>query len=361
MRDTLCTCPRLSENSPVPRVGVTLSKQTLQVLLVEDDPVAAGVLEAQLSADFFNRFESILAGSLEAAIERLRSGSFDVIVLDLLLPDARGLEALHALVDHGFDTPIVVLTSLDDEEVAAKALQQGAQDYLVKGELHGRLVARSIRYAVERNRLTQALRGLALIDEHTGLYNRRGFSNLAGQTLNNARRRGQGVALISVVLEDPPERGSELESGVVRPAMRRLASLLRDTFRASDLLARISEREFIVLAIQAAREGAKVAVARFEKSLGNGSSTAPRYPIQIGLDWIRSEDLPAADALPGVEAGGLSALPGEVPTPTQCARAVSDSTCRNLYLSWPCHTSTRKGSRWVAHAGEQGHEQHQHP
>jgi len=280
-------------------VGVTLPKPTLQLLLVEDDPVAAGVLEAQLSADFSTRFESVLAGSLEAAIERLRGGSFDVIVLDLLLPDARGLEALHALVDLGSETPIVVLTSLDDEEVAAKALQQGAQDYLVKGELHGRLVARSIRYAVERFRLTQTLRSLALIDEQTGLYNRRGFSTLAGQTLNSARRRGQGVALISVVLEDPADRESELESGVVRPAMRRLASLLRDTFRASDLMARISDREFVVLAIQGAREGAKVAVTRFEKSLDDGSSATARYAIQIGLDWIGPEDLPAADALLG--------------------------------------------------------------
>lgn len=301
-----------------------MSKKTVQVLLIEDDPVAAGVFEAQLSADFTTRYEAELVGNLAGGVQRLGETNYDVIVLDLLLPDARGLEALEELVLLETEIPIVVLTSLDDEEVAAKALQSGAQDYLVKGEIHGRLVARSIRYAIERHRLTQALRSMALIDEGTGLYNRRGFSNLAAQTLNTARRRKQGVALISVALEEALKPGAELESGIVRPIMRRLASLLRDTFRASDLLARVGDREFVVLAIQGDRKGAKIAVSRFEASLENGSGNGSgvRYPIRVGLDWISSDDLPTPESLLGrydsVEGptrelrfnGGLSLPPG---------------------------------------------------
>ncbi len=279
----------------------TVSKQTLQVLLIEDDPVAAGVFEAQLSADFTTRYEAVVVGDLATATQSLQEASYDVIVLDLLLPDARGLEALEELVELDTEIPIVVLTSLDDEDVAAKALQRGAQDYLVKGETHGRLVARSIRYSIERHRLTQALRSMALIDEGTGLYNRRGFSNLAAQTLNTARRRKQGVALISVALEAAPPPQAELDSGLVRPIMRRLASLLRDTFRASDLLARVGDRELVVLAIQGERQGAKTAVSRFEGSLNNGGgrSSGERYPIRVDLDWIGPDDLPAPETLLG--------------------------------------------------------------
>jgi diguanylate cyclase (GGDEF)-like protein len=283
-----------------------LGQKTVHVLLIEDDPVSAGVLEAQLAADFTTRYEPVLEGSLAAGLERLRNGHFDVVVLDLLLPDARGLDSLRQVIEVGHDLPIVVLTSLDDEEVAAKALQQGAQDYLVKGEIHGRLMARSIRYAIERQRLNHALRGLALIDELTGLYNRCGFANLAEQQISTARRHGRGVALISLTLEDSsdgdvpafdPTAAAGVEASAEDQLVQRVSSVLRDTFRASDLLTRIGNREFLILAVQGGRDGARAALKRLQKNLEVPPGTPSTFSLRIGLDWIEPAELPSASAL----------------------------------------------------------------
>lgn len=82
-------------------------------------------------------------------------GHFDVVLLDLSLPDSRGLDSLIALKPFAAALPIVVLTGFDDETLATGAMQLGAQDYLVKGQVTGSLLVRSIRYAIERQRAEQ--------------------------------------------------------------------------------------------------------------------------------------------------------------------------------------------------------------
>src|SRR5690606_26082161 len=86
----------------------------------------------------------------ESAVQRLREGSFDVVLLDLRLPDSDGLGTFATLYAEAPDTPIVVLAQPHDETIALKAVKSGAQDYLIKGEVHGTLLARALRYAVER-------------------------------------------------------------------------------------------------------------------------------------------------------------------------------------------------------------------
>ena len=125
------------------------------LLLVEDNRA-----DADLVADYFDGGASgetavvvERAERLATALQRIRSERFDLVLLDLSLPDARGLEALAALTAAAPEVPIVVMTGLADDEVALAALHEGAQDYLIKGEDGGRVVRRAVRYAVERHRL----------------------------------------------------------------------------------------------------------------------------------------------------------------------------------------------------------------
>jgi sigma-B regulation protein RsbU (phosphoserine phosphatase) len=97
-------------------------------------------------------FELVNVELLSAAIERCQEEKFDVILLDLGLPDSSGLETFFSIYAHAGNVPIVVLSGLSDERAAVKAVQAGAQDYLVKGQLSDRLLIRSLRYAIERNR-----------------------------------------------------------------------------------------------------------------------------------------------------------------------------------------------------------------
>ncbi len=102
-------------------------------------------------------FELEHAERLSAGVQRLERGDVDVVLLDLDLPDSRGLDTFTKLRNQAAAVPIVVLTSMDDEDQAAKAVQLGAQDYLIKGQVESELLGRSLRYAIERQRLLREL------------------------------------------------------------------------------------------------------------------------------------------------------------------------------------------------------------
>lgn len=132
----------------------------LKVLLVEDNPGDARLVREALAEVRGARFALTHVDCLAPALKQLAAGDMDVILLDLSLPDASGLETLSKTHAAAPGVPIVVLTGLDDEEVALKAVHEGAQDYLVKGHMEGRLLTRSLGYAIERQRLLTELQAL---------------------------------------------------------------------------------------------------------------------------------------------------------------------------------------------------------
>ncbi len=125
--------------------------QRLRVLLVEDEPGDATLVLHALKASRVPSFAVIHEATLAEAIERIgMSAAFDVVLLDLNLPDSTGLETLSRMLEAESSLPIVIMTGFDDPVFAEQALDAGAQDYLVKSETSERMVVRSIRYAVSR-------------------------------------------------------------------------------------------------------------------------------------------------------------------------------------------------------------------
>jgi signal transduction histidine kinase len=144
---------------PVPDPVVdTRRPERIRLLLVEADQVAARMLQHQLR-EGDPAFEVATVDRLDAALDHLGAATTDAVVVDLSLPDSRGLETLSALRAGALALPIVVLAGGDDEELALRALGVGASDHLVKGRVTGDLVARAVRYAIERERLLAAERG----------------------------------------------------------------------------------------------------------------------------------------------------------------------------------------------------------
>ncbi len=132
----------------------------VRILLVEDDPDDVWVVRNLLSDRWDGPYDLIHVELLSAALELCARRRFDVILLDLALPDSQGLEtffAVHAQVD---DMPLVILSGYSDESAAMKAVQAGAQDYLVKGQVDDHGLVRSIRYAIERSRRHRAERAM---------------------------------------------------------------------------------------------------------------------------------------------------------------------------------------------------------
>ena len=129
-----------------------------RILLVEDNPGDARLIEWYLAKPGSGDFHFSRAERLSDAIRELAASRFDLVLLDLSLPDSSGLDTVRSTRRAAGLTPIVVLTVLDDEETALAALRDGAQDYLVKGKFDSRELTRSLRYAIERERIEQALR-----------------------------------------------------------------------------------------------------------------------------------------------------------------------------------------------------------
>ena len=129
-----------------------MAEATIRVLLVEDDPDDVVLLREMLSEAPSIDFVLTHVEHLQDAITTAAQERIDVCLLDLSLPDSRGLETFYELHEHLPEVPVVVLTGLDDETVAEAAVHGGAQDYLIKGKVDSTLLVRSIRYAIERQR-----------------------------------------------------------------------------------------------------------------------------------------------------------------------------------------------------------------
>jgi two-component system, cell cycle sensor histidine kinase and response regulator CckA len=135
------------------------------VLLIEDNLAEARLLQELLKGAMLNRFQLVHAKRLGEAIALLQGAenapeaeAFQVILLDLTLPDSAGLPSLDLLIQHAPQLPIVVLTNTNDDELAVAAVRHGAQDYLVKRHVKQDLLVRSVRYAIERKQSAEALR-----------------------------------------------------------------------------------------------------------------------------------------------------------------------------------------------------------
>lgn len=138
----------------------------MKVLLVEDNPGDAKLLDLMLE-EALPTYSLIHANSLAEAVGIIRSKQFDVILLDLSLPDASGHQGFWQLHAVAFATPIIVMTGLDDEALASELAQAGAQDFLVKGSVDARILQRAMRYAIERKRAESQLRVAARVFEST--------------------------------------------------------------------------------------------------------------------------------------------------------------------------------------------------
>ena len=136
--------------------GPKAEPQSVHILLVEDDPDDVWVMRNLLGDRWDGPFKLSHVELLSAGLERLAEGRFDIILLDLSLPDSQGLETFFTMHAQARDVPIVVLSGYSDESTAVRAVQAGAQDYLVKGQVDDNLLVRSIRYAIERTRLHKA-------------------------------------------------------------------------------------------------------------------------------------------------------------------------------------------------------------
>lgn len=134
-----------------------MNAQVLNILLVENNRKEAELLKKFLSENWETRFEITHIQYLKKTLDLLAKNSFDLILLNLSLPDSQGLETIAKVRRASAMTPIVIVTGLNDETLALQAIRQGAQDYLIKGQVDSPVLISALRYAIERNQMSQKL------------------------------------------------------------------------------------------------------------------------------------------------------------------------------------------------------------
>jgi serine phosphatase RsbU (regulator of sigma subunit) len=129
----------------------------LRVLLIEDNAIDARLIQIMLSEAGGGFFQLERAERLSSGLNRLAMGDVGMVLLDLSLPDSQGLNTFSRVHRQALGVPIIVMSGLDDQTVAVNAVHEGAQDYLVKGQVSGQLLVRAMRYAIERKRTAEQL------------------------------------------------------------------------------------------------------------------------------------------------------------------------------------------------------------
>ena len=233
-----------------------------KILMIDDDRMQYRLTQAHFKNFRGEDFTLDWAATYEEGLARLLEGSYAACLLDYQLGERNGLELIRAAVAGGSHTPIVFLTAEASERVDIEAMNAGALDYLVKGEISSRTLERSLRYALKLGDTLEALRKLATHDQLTSLLNRREFDRILAEEKERSRRFGHPFALVLVDIDHfksvNDSYGHPVGDAVLQEVAIRLTRGLRDVDRA----ARFGGEEFALIIMQADRKVALEAAQR---------------------------------------------------------------------------------------------------
>lgn len=230
------------------------ANKVLRILLIDDDEdeyILTNTLLADrsyISTDIQQvSFKLDWVSTYEAALESFQKGEHDVYLVDYHLGEQNGVELMQKAILTGCKAPIIILTGQGNYQVDMAAMQAGAADYLVKGQIDPQLLERSIRYAVERTHLINILNERATRDELTGLYNRREFNFRLEEEISRYNRFGHPVGLVALDIDKFKNVNDAYGHQLGDEVLRRVAKLLIATIRSVDQPARMGGDEFFII------------------------------------------------------------------------------------------------------------------
>jgi len=261
-----------------------------KILLVEDNPGDVRLLREALAEITESTFELTDCETVAQALEFLLKSKPDVVLSDLGLPDSQGLEAVRRIRSAAPEIPLVVLTALNDESLAVESLKEGAQDYLVKGRIDGGAIGHALRYAMERQRVQLELLSVAMIDDLTGLNNRRGFLSLGEHHVKLACRTGKPFLLAFIDLDGMKRINDTFGHQEGNHALVDTSNVLKDSFRQSDILARLGGDEFAALIVDASDSGTEAVIHRIQQKLASLNANPGRhYNLSFSIGIVTAD------------------------------------------------------------------------
>ncbi|MBH0182456.1 MAG: GGDEF domain-containing response regulator, partial [Nitrospira sp.] len=255
----------------------------LKILLVEDSDVDAHLTQDILAEWSVEQFDVTHVVRLSEAFSHLTQTRFDAILLDLSLPDGYGLSTLKQMQAANPTIPIIVLSGFSDQTLAIAAVQSGAQDYLVKGQGQPELLARSIRYAIERKRAEERLTYLAQYDQLTGLVNRTLFRDRLIHAMARSKRLQQPMGLMLLDLDRFKAVNDTMGHDAGDQLLKVVADRLHECVREVDTVARMGGDEFTIILEGLSHEDDPVVIARRITQSLSAPFTIQDQQISIGV------------------------------------------------------------------------------
>jgi diguanylate cyclase (GGDEF)-like protein len=268
-------------------------RETIRILLVGHSPEEEAVLRELAARLDAPRFEWSQVEHIENAMARIATKAPDVLLITLTDMGDEA-DSIQELVNRYPSVSVVTIAPARSENLGLTSIHLGAQDYVVAGRVDVEQMRHLVRSTVERNRLWSALRETALVDELTGLYNRRGFLALARQQLRLAQRAGLEATLLFVDVDNMKHINDSLGHRFGDMALIETADHLRGSFRDADLIGRIGGDEFVVLALDSAESPVHAAFARLEQRLNERRPGSGTFALQLSIGQAEfSPDAPS--------------------------------------------------------------------
>jgi diguanylate cyclase (GGDEF)-like protein len=228
--------------------------KSLQVLLVEDSAGDVLLLREMFRKEPPGSFELTHVERMSDALSKLAKGGIDIVLLDLGLPDGHGLDTVRRAQAAAPGVPLIVLTGLDDEAAADQAMKEGAQDYLIKGQIENRALPRALRHAIERHRMqtdttlmSLQLKHWAQYDFLTDLPNRMLLNDRLTQAIASAGRYRHLLAVLFLDLDSFKQVNDSLGHAIGDGLLKAVGARLLAGVRKSDTVSRQGGDEFVVV------------------------------------------------------------------------------------------------------------------
>ncbi|HVU32496.1 MAG TPA: diguanylate cyclase [Opitutaceae bacterium] len=221
-----------------------------RVLLIDDDRAQFRLTGAQFKHFPREQYELEWAGTYEEGLAKLLGGGYAACLLDYQLGERDGLQLIREALTQGCRTPIVFLTAETSAKIDVEAMNAGALDYLVKGEITPRMLERSLRYAVKLSESFEALRQLATRDELTGLLNRREFDRILEEEHERAVRFNDSLALLMLDIDNFKTVNDAHGHPAGDVVLREVAGRTHGEVRNVDRVARFGGEEIGIIVVQ---------------------------------------------------------------------------------------------------------------
>jgi two-component system cell cycle response regulator len=223
-----------------------MDSRLIKIVLVEDDHDDIYLFKSEVKKAFGNYASLEVCNSL-SELMGIDRNTTDIIMLDMGLPDSTGLNTVVQVLNQFNTIPVVVLTGINSIDIGEQVVQLGAEDYIPKDELSHSLIARSIRFSIERHGLLNKVKDMAHVDPLTLLHNRAYFIDRLGQQCALSQRNTDIFALIMVDLDGFKEVNDTYGHRAGDQVLEQFSARLKSSTRRSDVLARLGGDEFVMI------------------------------------------------------------------------------------------------------------------